>query len=221
MTITEPTLTYTDDFERAAHTLNKAFKDSRSNDYLMKKFFNIPLTENVSQGRIKAILEYFAAFYHDNGAEIAEANDFNTVAIYTTPEKPVDQWMTNDSRFNQSMFLDLGHKKHEIIPDHIKYYYLFIVGRDLTDTSSKKKGALRKIFETYKQKADDSNSAIVLEAISESAKSVYEYFGFKSYLKFNYGKGEVNAQGEPDKNGCGFDAYLMIYYKDTFPGFLE
>ncbi|OBA25180.1 hypothetical protein HANVADRAFT_4013 [Hanseniaspora valbyensis NRRL Y-1626] len=211
---------YTDDIERAAKTLDKAFLNSPSNDYLMKKFMNIPLDQPCSKKRIKSVLEYFCAFYHDNGGEIAEVDDFNTVAVYATPENHIDQWMTNDEVFNQIFFHDLHALYDKYIPENIEYYYLFIVGRDLTDTT-KGKGNLRAIFEAYKKRADESNSCIVLEAISEEAKSVYEYFGFKTYSKFTYGQNEVNRKGELDPNGEGFDAYLMIYHKDTIPGFIE
>lgn len=211
---------YTDDIERAAKALNNAFLNSPSNDYLMKKFMNIPLDKPCSRKRIKSILEYFCAFYHDNGGEIAEVDDFNTVAVYTAPGKHVDQWMTDDEVFNQIFFHDLHDLYDQFIPQGTGYFYLFIVGRDLTDTT-KGKGNLRAIFETYQKRADESDSCIVLEAISEEAKKVYEYFGFKNYSTFTYGKNEVNRKGELDPNGEGFDAHLMIYYKDTLPGFIE
>ncbi|XBW37524.1 hypothetical protein QEN19_003106 [Hanseniaspora menglaensis] len=211
---------FTDDFQRAAITLNNAFEKSPSNDYLMKKFMNIPLDQPCSRNRIKSIIEYFCAFYHDNGAEIAEVDDFNTVAVYTTPKNHVEQWMTNDEVFNQIFFHDLHDLYDKYIPEGMEYYYLFIVGRDLTDTT-KGKGNLRAIFESYKKRADESNSCIVLEAISEEAKTIYQYFGFKVYSKFNYGSKEVNGKGELDPNGEGFDAYLMIYHKDVLPGFID
>ena len=210
----------TDDFEKAANCLSNAFLNSPSNDYLMKKFMNIPLSENCSKKRIKSILEYFCAFYHDNGAEIAEVEDFNTVSVYTTPKKHVEQWMTNDEVFNQIFFHDLHDLYDKYIPKGMGYYYLFIIGRDLLDVT-KGKGNVRAIFESYRKRADEDNACIVLEAISEEAKQVYEYFGFKTYSKFNYGKNEVNGKGELDPNGEGFDAYLMIYHKSPLPGFIE
>ena len=95
----------------------------------------------------------------------------------------------------------------------MKYYYLFCIGRDPDDL--KTKGSVRSIFEYYKERADRENVAICLEAISEKARSVYEYFGFKNYKTFKYGVGEVDSKGNFDKNGEGFTGYLMIYHKDA------
>ncbi|KAH3902664.1 uncharacterized protein SCODWIG_03323 [Saccharomycodes ludwigii] len=208
----------THDVERVADTLAIAFKDSASNEYLMKKFFNVPIDEYVSPIRMKTMIQYFTAFYDDKGADIVEANDFHAVAIYTRPNEPISQWLTNDDKFNKELFFDLDHKKHEIFPEGHKYYYLFIIGKDLSKPEIR--GSVRKIFETYKEKADAENASVVLEAISEKAKAVYEYFGFKTYLNFNYGKNEVDKNGKPDPNGEGFDAYLMFYNKNTFPGYV-
>ena len=88
-------------------------------------------------------------------------------------------------------------------------------------TQPEVRGSVRAIFETYKRKADQEGVALVLEAINEHAKSVYEYFGFKNYLTFCYGKGEVDSQGRPDPNGEGFTGYLMIYNKDELPGAVD
>lgn len=208
----------TSDIERANNTLTKAFVDSPGNDYLMKKFFDIPIEQKVSKARVNSILHYFTALYADMGGEIVEANDFDAVAVFTKPGLHIDQGVTNDPKFNKTFFEDLTHKKHEVLPEGVDYYYLFILGKNLEHPEVR--GSVRAIFETYKKKADEAGVAIVLEAISEHAKSVYEYFGFKNYLSFEYGRGEVDSKGNSDPNGEGFVGHLMIYYKDTLPGAL-
>lgn len=95
----------------------------------------------------------------------------------------------------------------------MKYYYLFCIGRDPDDMTTK--GSVRSIFEYYKERADRENVAICLEAISDKARSVYEYFGFKNYKTFKYGVREVDSKGQVDKNGEGFTGYLMIYHKNA------
>ncbi|SCU92629.1 LANO_0E01574g1_1 [Lachancea nothofagi CBS 11611] len=205
----------TSDIERATLTLAKAFVDSKANDYLMKKFVNIPIDEPVSKMRINAVLHYFNTLYSDKGGEIVEANDFDAVAVWSAPGRHIDQDYTNDPAFNKIFFDDL-HDKREAILQDIDCYYLFIIGKDLTQPEVR--GSVRAIFEHYKQKADAEGVALVLEAISEHAKSVYEYFGFKNYYTFTYGVGEVDSNGNPDPNGEGFVGYLMLYYKGDLPG---
>lgn len=209
-------LNITTDVFRAAECLRKAFKDSKANDYLLKKFFNIPLTENCSKQRLDSILLYYLTLYSDFGGEIVEANDFDAVAVWTTPGRHFHQAPTNDPAFNKVFFEDLEKRQKEVIPEGVGYYYLFIIGKDLTQPEVR--GSVRKIFETYKQRADAENCALVLEAISDTAKSVYEYFGFKNYLTFNYGVNEADSNGKYDPTGEGFTAYFMLYYKDELPG---
>ncbi|CAI4765633.1 BDH_1b_G0049560.mRNA.1.CDS.1 [Saccharomyces cerevisiae] len=110
-------------------------------------------------------------------------------------------------------FHDLTVRKHEVMPLGMDYYYLYAIGKDPSHPEIR--GSVRKILEKYKTKADKANCALALEAISEHARSVYEYFGFKTYLVFQFGVGEVNSKGEPDPQGKGFTAYLMLYHKDA------
>lgn len=209
--MSKPQLNYTKDVVRASRTLWKAFDDSAAFDYLTKKFFNLPTDKFVSKERINAITHYYVACYHDEG-EIAEVNDFDAVALFSLPDRHLPKALTNDHHFNLIFFHELQDRLKEVIPEEIGYYYLFMIGKDLGRKDTK--GSVRAIFEEYKRRADEQNCAIVLEAIAEHARSVYEYFGFKNYKTFHYGVGEVNENGEPDKNGKGFVGYLMVYHKD-------
>ncbi|CAR30088.1 Iat4p [Lachancea thermotolerans CBS 6340] len=204
--------------ERATLTLAKAFHDSKANDYLMKKFANIPSSEEVPKARINEILHQFNLLYAAKGGEIVEANDFDAVAVWTGPGHHFDQDLTNDPVFNHIFFEVLHDKRDEILKE-LDCYYLFIVGKDLTNP--KVRGSVRAIFDTYKRKADEEGVALVLEAINEHARSVYEYFGFKNYHTFHFGAGEVDANGKANPNGEGFVGYLMIYYKDELPGAID
>ncbi|CCF57780.1 hypothetical protein KAFR_0D01340 [Kazachstania africana CBS 2517] len=206
-------LSFTKNLERLSNVIALAFEKMPCNDYLMRKFLNVPVTEPYSQYRVNAISNYLTAFYYDNGAELVQANDFHAVAIWTTPKTPVNMPRTNDEKFNQVFFDELGQIKERLIPKEIQYYYLFVIGRDPNDSVTK--GSVRSIFEYYIDRADKENAAIALEAISESAKKVYEYFGFKNYKTFQYGVGEVDSQGVVDSNGQGFTGYLMVYHKDA------
>ena len=203
----------TSDVEKASKTLFKAFEKSYANDYLMKKFFHIPITEKVSRARINAMIHYYTTCYHDLDGEIAEANDFDAVAIWSRPGCHLPATLSDDESFNKIFFHDLTVRKHEVMPLGMDYYYLYAIGKDPSHPEIR--GSVRKILEKYKTKTDKANCALALEAISEHARSVYEYFGFKTYLVFQFGVGEVNSKGEPDPQGKGFTAYLMLYHKDA------
>lgn len=208
-------LSHTDNVDAVSRNMYKAFANEPANDYLMKKFFNIPINNNepVSKYRIHALMHLINAFYYDRGAELVQANSFHATAIWTHPNNPVDFPRTNDDRFNSIFFDQLSTLKNKIMPPGMKYYYLFCIGRDPSNKSTT--GSVRSIFQYYKSRADAENVAICLEAINEHAKSVYEYFGFKNYLTFKYGVGEVDSNGHPNTKGEGFTGYLMIYHKDA------
>lgn len=87
-----------------------------------------------------------------------------------------------------------------------------LIGRNLNQPHIK--GSARAIVDYLKRKADEQNVAVVLEAINERAKGIYQHFGFVDYGAFQYGVGEVNSKGEPDSNGKGLKANFMAYYKD-------
>lgn len=207
------TLTFTYDVDRVSRCMYKAFESEPANDFLMKKFFNVPIEEYCSQYRIHAYMHLINAYFYDNGAEFIQANDFHAVAIWTAPEILVKVPRTNDETFNKVFFDDLEEVKQKLLPDGMKYYYLFCIGRNPDDITTK--GSVRSIFEYYKERADRENVAICLEAISDKARSVYEYFGFKNYKTFKYGVGEFDSKGQMDKNGEGFTGYLMLYHKDA------
>lgn len=201
-----------EDLSRASNTLCKAFEDCPANDYLLKKFFNIPLNEPVSKYRLNSITNYYTAWYHDLGGEVVEANDFDAVAIWSLPNHHLPHTLSDDAQFNKIFFEDLDERKRQVLPKGMDYYYLFIIGKDVSQ--SHVRGSVRQILNEYKRRADADNCACVLEAISEHAKSVYEYFGYKVFQEFKFGIGEIDSRGHLDPQGEGFTAYLMIYYKD-------
>ncbi|AQZ10015.1 YOR012W [Zygosaccharomyces parabailii] len=201
-----------EDITRATDTLCKAFADSAANDYLLRKFFNISLREPVSRCRFNAIISYYTAWYHDLGGEIVEANDFDAVGIWSLPGRHLPHTLSNDPQFNKLFFDDLDERRYQVLPEGMDCYYLFMIGKD--PSQQHVRGSVRQILGDYKQRADADNCACVLEAISEHARSVYEYFGFKVFKEFKFGVGEVDSQGQVDSQGSGFTAYLMIYYKD-------
>lgn len=214
LSIVEITMTIkiTNDVLKASSTLCKAFSQSAAGDYIMKKFFNISIQEPVSRKRIDAMIHYYTALYHDLEGEIIESNDYDAVALWSTPGKHLTSAKTNDPVFNKNFIEDLSARKKEVIPEDIGYYYLFMIGKDLSKPEIR--GSVRAIFQEFKARADEKNCAIVLECISDHAKQVYEYFGFEDYLTFRYGVGEVNSKGEYDPNGEGFVGHLMFYHKD-------
>ena len=195
--------------DKAVGTLLKAFHDCPSNNFLNCKFYDVPLEAPLKDSQLAdSMTKRVIMHYYDHGAEIVEAGDYDAVAIWTIPGHPVDVGRTSDAEFNKVFIDESQRTKEAIIPKGMPYYYLFMVGKDL---ESGKRGAVRAIFEEYIKRAEAEGAALVLEAIAEHAREVYEYFGFKTYLTMNYGRGEVDSVGNVDKNGEGHKAYLMIY----------
>ncbi|SMN20018.1 similar to Saccharomyces cerevisiae YDR391C Putative protein of unknown function, possibly involved in zinc homeostasis [Maudiozyma saulgeensis] len=197
------------DIGRACKTLLAAFHDSRANDFINCKFQDVPLQKPLeSQSVADKLTENTVMFYHERNAELVYTGDYSTVAIWTVPGHHVDVGRTKDETFN-SIFLDESQKiKETVIPKGMDYYYLFMIGRD---PESHEKGTVRAMFDHYINRANVEKCALVLEAISEHAREVYEHFGFVNYNTFHYGVGEVNSLGQLDPHGEGHTGYLMIY----------
>ncbi|CCF57781.1 hypothetical protein KAFR_0D01350 [Kazachstania africana CBS 2517] len=206
------TLEETQNIEAVADVLSKAFKGVPGDDYFVHKFNNIPLTVPLDEAKVKELRLGTVSFFKGQGAEIIQANNFDAVAIWQTPDVTITAGEVSDQGFNEKYIQMVKRAVRKVIPDEMKRYYLFMIGRDPNGVT---KGSVRSIFEYYKNRADIENSAIYLESISEAAKSVYEYFGFKNYLTFQVGVGEVNSLGKQDPQGKGFTMYLMVYHKDA------
>lgn len=198
---------------KVQETLSIAFADSASCHYLTKKFLNLPATKHFSDEELYSSYGFFCKDFQSKGGFLLESNNFDCVAIALPPSDfPTKSERTEDPRFN-AQFIDTinAHKKTLGLGTKLKYYYLFMIGKNLEHPEVR--GSARAILNYLKTKADEANAALVLEAISEKAKRVYEYFGFVDYADVNYGQGEVNSRGEPDENGEGFVLNLMVYYK--------
>ena len=162
-------LNKTKDGRRAAETLAIAFSGSPAFHYISKKILNIPLSEDVSTEAITndIVLPYLDSPY----GEISEVNNFDAVAVWSIPPH-VAKARSNDEKFNKDFIDDINGRIKQVIPKKINYYYLFCVGKNLNEKGIR--GSVRTIFEEYKRRADEENCAIVLEAIAEHARSVYE-----------------------------------------------
>ncbi|XBW35744.1 hypothetical protein QEN19_001314 [Hanseniaspora menglaensis] len=202
-------INHTNDIVAVADALHSAFKKSASFSFFLKKIFDIGLGENFSEHRNKAIMYYYASMYSDLGGEIVECDDFNAVALVCPPGKHIDFSETKDSRFNKIWYEDYDETLESFIGD-TPFYYICLVGRNFNQ--EKKKGTITKIFDHYKKMADLRKCPIVLEAISNESRMIYEHYGFKTLHSFKYGEKEVNSKGEVDSKGEGFVAYLMTYY---------
>ncbi|KAL6925628.1 hypothetical protein ACO0SA_000229 [Hanseniaspora valbyensis] len=199
----------TNDIITIADALHSAFNKSASFSYFLKKVFNIGLAENFSSHRNKAIMYYYASMYSDLGGEVVECDDFNAVALVCPPGSHIDFSETKDTRFNKIWYEDYDETLESFIGE-TPFYYICLVGRNFNQ--EKKKGSVTKIFKHYMKMADLRKCPIVLEAISDDSRQIYEHYGFKTLHSFKYGENEVNERGELDSKGEGFTAYLMIYY---------
>ncbi|GMM56215.1 hypothetical protein DAKH74_028310 [Maudiozyma humilis] len=198
-----------EDFEKACVAMQNAFRDGAAYQYLACKLQGKPLTvAHEGPAAIDALTRNFLTHYRDHGAEIVHAGDYSTVAIWTLPGKSVPMERTSDERFNATFFDESAAVKQRVIPQGMDYYYLFMIGRDPQSTA---KGSTRAVFDKYTRLADAEGRALVLEAITESARDVYAYFGFVNYNTFRYGMGEVDAAGRIDPEGEGHTGYLMVY----------
>lgn len=208
----------TNDIISIADALHSAFKRSASFSYFLKKIFNIALDETFSDHRNKAIMYYYASMYSDLGGEIVECDNFNAVALVCPPGTHIDFSETKDSRFNKIWYEDYDETLESFVGG-TPFYYICLIGRNFNQ--EKKKGSVTKIFKHYMKMADLRKCPIVLEAISDEARQIYEHYGFKTVYSFKYGEKEVNAKGELDPNGVGFVAYLMIYYSGDLNEYRE
>lgn len=199
----------TNDILSVADALHSSFKASASFSYFLKKIFNIELDENFSDHRNKAIMYYYSSMYSDLGGEVIECDDFNAVALVSPPGVHIDFSETKDTRFNKVWYEDYDSHLESFIGEN-PFYYINLVGRNFN--KEKKKGTVTKIFKHYMKMSDLKGCPIVLEAISEEAKNIYEHYGFKTVHSFSYGQNEVDENGQLDPKGKGFVAYLMIYY---------
>ncbi|KAG0668667.1 hypothetical protein C6P45_004509 [Maudiozyma exigua] len=198
-----------EDFETACTALQNAFRTEPSYWYLACKLQDKPLSLAIdSEENIDDLTRNFFTHYHDNGAHIMQSGNYATIAIWVPPEIDVPMSRTSDESFNKIFFDNSLAVKQRVIPQGMKYYYLFMIGKD---PESPVKGSVRSMFENYIEIADRERIALVLEAISEHARDVYAHFGFVNYNTFHYGIGEVSASGQLDSNGEGHTGYLMVY----------
>lgn len=207
------TATKTDDVAKVQRTLAIAFADSVACRYLNKKFQNIPTSTQLSEEENNESYKFLCEENLANGGFLLQSNDFDCVAIAVPPQDGSAKGMrTNDPRFNDQFIDSVKKLKHSLgLGTKLNYYYLFMIGKNLEQPEVR--GSARAVLNYLKQKADEDDVAVVLEAINDSAKKVYEYFGFVDYGEINYGQGDVNSQGQPDPNGEGFVMNLMAYYK--------
>ena len=198
-----------EDFERACTALQNAFRDEPSYWYLACKLQDQPLSLAVgSPQNIDDLTRNFFTYYYDNGAHIMQSGNYTTTAIWVHPEVHVPVKRTSDESFNKIFFDNSLAVKQKVIPDGMKYYYLFMIGKD---PESDVTGSVRSMFEHYIDIANKDKAALVLEAISEHARDVYAHFGFVNYNTFHYGIGEVDTKGQLDNEGNGHTGYLMVY----------
>ncbi|QLL35116.1 hypothetical protein HG536_0H04920 [Torulaspora globosa] len=211
--MTTCTVNKTNDIAKLQKTLAIAFADSAACHYLSKKFLEIPTSKHLSDEELYDTYRYFCEDFLARGGLLLESNNFDCAAIVLPPQdKPVKTAKTKDPRFNEQFIETIArHKEALQLGSKIKYYYLFMIGKNLEQPEVR--GSARAILTYLKQKADEQNAAVVLEAISDKAKKVYEYFGFIDYADVNYGQGDVDSNGRPDPDGEGFVLNLMVYYK--------
>lgn len=202
------------DVQKVCEVLSIAFANSIENDYLTKKYDDSPITQYYTREEINRSFEEYCHYFMGKGGMLLESNDFDCVAIVVPPEhNPLELEATNDPQFNEQFIATCDRFKHELgLGNKLDYYYLFMIGKNLNQPHIK--GSARAIVDYLKRRADEQNVAVVLEAINESAKGIYQHFGFVDYGAFHYGVGEVNSKGEPDSNGKGLKANFMAYYKD-------
>lgn len=211
--MTKTAVNKTTDVAKVQQTLSIAFGDSAACQYLITKFEDRTATEPLTKEEIYQSYSTLSKKYMAQGGFLLEAGDYDCVAVVVPPlENHAKAQRTKDPLFNKQ-FIEAGenYKKALGLGTKLKMFYLFMIGKNLNQPEVR--GSARAILEYLKEEADKQDAAVILEAINEKAKKVYEYFGFMDYGEINYGKGEVNSQGEPDSKGEGFKANFMVYYK--------
>lgn len=191
--------TLTRDFQRAGKVVGTAFYPNKFNQLITE---HCSLEENVKgyQERIQQLLA--------NNTLCAQADDFSAVAVWTPPEWNIVPYP------QEVLHGTFGVSEDEFKRCAVKYFrggphwHLTFVGKAV---DSNTKGSVSKVMKPFLEDALNRGCPAALECIDERAKSIYEYYGFKTYEVIKVGKDEVDINGEPDPHGEGLSIYYMIY----------
>lgn len=193
----------TTDVDKVRKTLSIAFAGDASCRYITNKFQNRteenPLTDEELYDAYASLCKKYMA----KGGFLLEANDYDGVAVVVPPldASAGEAALTTDPAFNRD-YIEAVEKYKKLLGlgTKTKYFYLFMIGKNLNQPEIR--GSARAILEYLKQEADKQDAAVILEAINDKAKKVYEYFGFIDYGTINYGPKQE------------FEANFMAYHKN-------
>jgi hypothetical protein len=193
----------TKDHVKAGEIVGTSFYPNKFNQLITEY---CDLNENIKgyQERIEQLLQ--------NNTICAQADGFNAVAVWTPPEwriVPYSCELTGSFAFSEDEFKRCATK---FFKNEIPFWHLTFVAKNVEDNGAK--GSVSKVMKPFLQDAKERGIPAALECIDERAKEIYEHYGFKTYEIIKIGEGEVNQQGEPDKDGEGLNVYYMIYNYD-------
>lgn len=90
-----------------------------------------------------------------------------------------------------------------------RVWYCFIIA---TANDRRRQGLASKLLqEMQRRAAADGNRCLWLEASSLGSRKTYEKQGFVSVGELKFGKGEVDSNGDLDKNGEGVTSWAMVW----------
>lgn len=190
---------YTKDVHKVANVLTEAFISLVFDEYLSEG-------DNDRQHHYEFYVETVER-YLAKGGHVVQAGDFSAVALLSDPENFINAFR-DDCTGNTKKVKELFEEKATKYMGDRPFWYLSYLARD---PSHNVKGAVSAVVKPFMEKAKAQGVALVLEAAGERPMEIYKHWGFKTVEVLKIGKGEVDAQNNPDPNGEGINVYYMIY----------
>lgn len=156
-----------------------------------------------------------------SGADLIQAGDFSALAVWESPDYqgvPFQNLMANAGPIRSSWRGIVKDWKERFIGTETAddgtqrfkpFYHLGFLAKnpDLPNVP----GSIRAVMEYGLKRAEADGVPAYLEATYTHAVEVYQHFGWRLLETVWVGKGYVNAEGWPEKDGSGVETFAMIY----------
>jgi ribosomal protein S18 acetylase RimI-like enzyme len=149
----------------------------------------------------------------ENGALIAEADDWTAAAIWEPPGL-TGAMAAPRFRDPKPILKEFKAKADAALGKHLgpeyqhRHWHLSYLARD---PSRLGKGAVSAVVRPFLERAKEDGVPAWLASVDLHSKHVYEHYGFRVCEKLIVGQGIAGADGWPKENGEGFVVWLMVF----------
>jgi ribosomal protein S18 acetylase RimI-like enzyme len=150
----------------------------------------------------------------ENGALIAEADDWTAAALWEPPGFTDGGLAAPEYRDPRPVLKDFIAKAAATRAKYLgseyeqRHWHLSFLARDPSKTGE---GAVSAVVRPFLERAKEDGVPAWLESVDLHGVEVYEHYGFKVCEKMIVGKGLVRADGWPEEDGEGYAVWAMIY----------